>query len=60
MVGLAVLAGQNLIVLISAALIGDGAAGLAGTLAGALALAAAAMGERLTQARFRNGFDMFH
>ena len=60
MVDLALAAGQNLAVLVGAALVGDGAAGLAGALAGTLALAAAAVGQGLTQAGLGDGLDMLH
>ena len=60
MVHLAIAAGQNLAVLVGAALVGDGAAGLAGALAGTLALAAAAVGQGLTQAGLGDGLDMLH
>ena len=60
MVHLAIAAGQNLAVLVGAALVGDGAAGLAGALAGSLALAAAAVGQGLTQAGLGDGLDMLH
>ena len=59
-VHLALAAGQNLIVLVGAALIGDSAAGLAGALAGALAFTAATVGQGLTQAGLRDGLDMLH
>ena len=57
---LAIAAGENLIVLVGAALVGDGAAGLASALAGALAFAATTMSQGLTQAGLRNGLDMLH
>jgi len=60
MVQFAVAAGHNLVVLIGAALVGNGAACFAGALAGALALAAAAMGKGLAQAGLGNGLDMLH
>ena len=60
MVHLAVAAGEDLVFLIGAALIGHRAAGLAGALAGALAFAAAAVGERLIQAGLGNGLNMLH
>jgi len=59
-VGFAIAAGKNLLIAALAALVGHGAAGFAGALAGALAFAAAAVGKRLAQAGFGNSFDMFH
>ena len=59
-VGFAFAARQHLLILAGAALVGYGAAGFAGALAGALAFAASAMSKRLTQARFCNGLKMFH
>ena len=60
MIRFAVTARKNLLIPAGAALVGYGAAGLAGALAGTLTLAASAMGKRLTQARLGNGTDMFH
>jgi len=59
-VRLAFAACKNLLILVLAALVGHGTAGFASALARALALAATAMGKRLTQTGFGNRFDMFH
>lgn len=60
MVHLAIAAGQNLAVLVGAALVGDGAAGLAGALAGSLAFAAAAVLGTLAKIAGLNGVDVLH
>ena len=59
-IGFPVTSRQNLLFTAGAALIAHGAAGFAGALAGALAFATASVRQRLAQAGFRNGFDMFH
>ena len=60
MVGFTFATRQDLLITALAALVCNCAAGFAGALAGALAFAAAAMSQRLAQARFRNGLKMFH
>ena len=60
MVGFSITAGENLLIAALAALVCHGAARFASALAGTLAFAATAMGERLAQAGFSNNFDMFH
>ena len=60
-VQLALVASQHgIVLLVGAGLIRHGAAGLAGALAGTLALAAAAVGQGLTQAGLGDGLDMLH
>jgi hypothetical protein len=59
-VGFPVTSGQNLLFAAGAALVANGATGFAGALAGTLAFSATAIGKRLAQAGFGNGFDMLH
>jgi hypothetical protein len=59
-VGFAIATGKRLRIAALAALVGDGAAGFARALAGTLALAAAAVGERLAQAGLGDGLEMLH
>ena len=59
-VGAAFTACNDLLITALAALVGNRAAGLASALAGALALTATAMGERLAQAGRSDGLEMLH